>query len=182
MTKDQAERLKTLRAGEIMIPLEQYPHVCDTCTLREAIAEMEKAQLEVNGRRSLPRLLLVFDQDKQLVGLVRRRDLLRGLEPRFLRGEHADYPRRLFEVDIDPNLLELSSDSLVEGMRGRSEHTVRDVMVADIVTIDYDDHVMKAIHEIVSRNITALPVLREGRVVGIVRTVELFHEVAKLVV
>jgi len=167
---------------DIMIPLEQYPHICDTCTLAEAITEMEKAQLEVAGRKSLPRLLLVFDRDDHLVGLVRRRDLLRGLEPKFLREKPLDYRRRLFEVEVDPNLLELSYDHLIAGMKERAQRTVRSVMISDVVTIDGNDHLVKAIHEIVTHDITALPVLKDGRVVGVVRTVELFHEVAKLVI
>jgi len=181
MANGKAERLKAMRVGEIMIPLEQYPHVCDTCTLGEAITRMETSQLEVGGRRSLPRLLLVFDSDEQLVGLVRRRDVLRGLEPRFLQERPPEYQRRLFEVEVDPNLLELSSDHLIAGMKERAERPVRSVMVSDVVTIDYDDHIMKAIFEIVTHDITALPVVKDGRVVGVVRTVEVFHEVAKLV-
>jgi len=48
---------------------------------------MEEAEIEVEGRYSLPRVILVTDQKGQLVGHVRRRDILRGLEPSFLAGE-----------------------------------------------------------------------------------------------
>ena len=72
------------RAGDLMIPLDKYPHLPYWFTLRQAIAEMEKSELEIQGRKSLPRLVLVFDETYKLLGMVRRRDLLRGLEPDFL--------------------------------------------------------------------------------------------------
>ena len=67
-----------------MIPLEHYPHIPYWFTLRQAMAEMESSQLEFEGRKSLPRGLLVFDERYQLLGMVRRRDILWGLEPDFL--------------------------------------------------------------------------------------------------
>ena len=76
--------MEAKRAGEIMIPLDKYPHVSRTSTIRETIAIMETSQLESGGRKSLPRTVLVFDEAGQLVGTVRRRDILRGLEPGFL--------------------------------------------------------------------------------------------------
>jgi CBS domain-containing protein len=169
------------RIGEIMIPLDEYPHIPDQFTLAQAIMEMERAQLEFRGRRSLPRLLLVFDQNNELVGLVRRRDLLRGLEPKFMRSKPLDYRKRLFDVELDPNLLEMASEKLVDGMKERSQRSVRSIMITDVVTIDYDDHLLKAIYEMVTHDITSLPVVKDNRVVGVVRTVEVFHEVAKLI-
>jgi len=143
--------------------------------------EMERAQLEFRGRRSLPRLLLVFDQNNELVGLVRRRDLLRGLEPKFMRAKPLDYRKRMFDVELDSNLLEMASEKIVDGMKDRSRRSVRSIMITDVVTIDYNDHLLKAIYEMVTHDITSLPVVKDNRVVGVVRTVEVFHEVAKLV-
>jgi hypothetical protein len=64
--------LRTVR--EIMIPIEEYPSVRDRASLREAVTIIENAQLEVERRRSLPRVLLVFDEIHVLVGYLRRRD------------------------------------------------------------------------------------------------------------
>ena len=73
--------MPTKHAKDIMIPLNKYPHIPHTLTLREAVAEMELSVVEVGGLKSLPRALLVFDDDQQLLGVVRRRDILRGLDP-----------------------------------------------------------------------------------------------------
>ncbi|HKJ93531.1 MAG TPA: hypothetical protein VJ957_10195, partial [Longimicrobiales bacterium] len=94
------------RVRDVMIAIAAYPSIRDRATLREAAAAMEAAHLEVNGRRSLPRALVVFDQINVMVGTVRRRDLLRGLEPKFLLDRPLEYRRKLFDVAVDPNLTE----------------------------------------------------------------------------
>jgi len=46
---------------ELMVPLSHYPHIPYWFTLRQAIAEMDRAEIVVNDRHSFARLLLVFD-------------------------------------------------------------------------------------------------------------------------
>ena len=180
--REDVERVKAKRVEEVMIPLHEYPQIRDSATLVESMEEMEMAQVRVSGLRSLPRLMLVMDGKDRLVGIVRRRDILRGLEPKFLRNKPMDLRKRLFDVEVDPNLLELSADLVIEGIRKRASRTVRSVMITNVVTIDHNDHFMKAIYEMVTHDVTSLPVLKDQRVIGIVRTVELFNEIAELVV
>lgn len=174
-------RMEARRAGEIMIPLDKYPHVSRTSTIRETIAVMEQSQLEVDGRKSLPRIVLVFDETSQLVGTVRRRDILRGLEPEFLSSKPMEYRKKLFEVKVDPNLAELTYDKVLDGLPKRADRRVSDVMLPIISTVDYGDHIMKVIYEMVGKNLSLLPVLNEGKVVGVVRSVDVLHEVAQIV-
>lgn len=170
-------KLKT--AGEFMIPLDQYPHLPYWFTLRQAMAEMEQSEFDVGGRKSLPRVVLVFDEEYRLLGIVRRRDILRGLEPSFLSESPS---RKTFEFAElhDPNLAEMSFDRLVEGIRERAERPVRDVMLPIKATAEHDDHIMKLVYEMVANDLHLLPVLKDGSVTGVVRTVDVFHEVAKL--
>lgn len=170
--------MKTI--GEIMVPLEQYPSVRDNATLKEAIAVIESAQIEMGQRKSLPRGLLVFDEIGVFVGYVRRRDIMRGLEPRFLVSRPLDYRKKLFDVPIDPNLSEVSYDHLVKGIREQSNLPVSDVMRPIEAMLDADDHLMKAVYEMVSLDVSPIPVLKDGKVVGVVRTVDVFHELAEL--
>ncbi len=67
-----------------MIPLDEYPHIPYWFTIRQAMAEMEKTEVGIEDRKSLPRQVLVFNESYELLGMVRRRDILRGLEPEFL--------------------------------------------------------------------------------------------------
>jgi CBS domain-containing protein len=168
------------RIREIMIPVDDYPSVRDNATLRDAIAVMEGSQLEVDLKKSLPRVILVFDGIDVLVGYVRRRDIMRGLEPNFLSTQPLDYRLKMFDVSIDPNLAELSYDRVVEGIRSQAERPVSDVMRPLEAIVNADDHVMKAVYEMVSLNVSLLPVLHEGNLVGVIRSVDVFRELADL--
>jgi CBS-domain-containing membrane protein len=173
--------MEAKRAGEIMIPLEKYPHVPYWFTLRQVVAEIEKSEILIDGHMAVPRTVLVFDEKYRLMGMVRRRDIMRGLEPEYLTAKPLHYRKKLFDVKVDPNLSELSFDKLLKGMRERSEQPVSSVMLPIMSTVDYDDHLMKVVYEMVANNITLIPVLKAGRVVGAVRSVEVFREVARFV-
>ncbi len=169
------------RAGDIMIPLDKYPHIPHWFTLRQAMAEMENSELEVAGRKSLPRVVLVFDEKYQLLGMVRRRDILRGLEPEFLLEKPLDDRKKLFDVDAQPYLDMVSFDKIIEAVRHRAERPVSEVMIPVVGTADFNDHLVKVVYEMNANRFSLLPVLRDGKVVGVVRTVDCFHEFAKVV-
>lgn len=167
-------------AGDIMIPLDKYPHLPHWFTLRQAMVEMENSELESRGRKSLPRVVLVFDEKYQLMGMVRRRDILRGLEPEFLTSTPVGNRRKLFDSEADPALSEVFWDKIVAGMRRQAERPVSDVMIPIKGVAEYTDHIAKAVYEMNENRFSLLPVLRDGKVVGVVRTVDVFHEFAKL--
>lgn len=168
------------RAGDLMIPLDEYPHIPYWFSLRQTIAELENAVIEIEGTRSLPRWVLVFDEKYQLMGTVRRRDILRGLEPDFLTSKPIKVRKDMFDVRIDPNLSELSYDKLLEGMRKQAERPVSEVMRPIRTTVNYEDHLMKVIYEMVDNNVSMVPVLKDNKVEGVIRTVDLLREVVKI--
>jgi predicted transcriptional regulator len=173
--------MKMTRAGDLMIPLEKYPHIPHWFTLKQAMVEMENSELDIAGKKSLPRVILVFDEKYQLVGLLRRRDILRGLEPEFLLEKPLEYRKKLFDVKVDPQLSEISYDHILEGVRSRANRTVSEVMIPVAGTADFNDHIVKVVYEMNANKFSLLPVLKDGRVVGVVRTVDVFREFAKMV-
>jgi predicted transcriptional regulator len=46
--------------------------------------------------------------------------------------------------------------------------------------VDFQDHLAKIIYEMVDRGLSLLPVLKEGKVVGVVRSVDAFREIAEI--
>ena len=48
-------------------------------------------------------------------------------------------------------------------------------------TADFNDHIVKVVYEMNANKFSLLPVLKDGRVVGVVRTVDVFREFAKMV-
>ena len=176
------------RVREMMIPLELYPWVRIDDKLRKAVKVMEEAHLEVGRRVSLPRVLLVFDHDDDLVGIVRRRDIMRGLEPDFLVRQPLEYRVKYFEVGVDPHLTELSSDlskevdldRVLKGLKEQANRPVGDVLRPISTQLGPDDQVMKAVYEMVSLNESLIPVVDDDKVIGVVRSVDIFHELALL--
>jgi len=168
------------RAGDIMIPLDNYPHLPYWFTLRQAAVELEKSEVKIHGRKSLPRVVLIFDEKYQLMGMARRRDILRGLEPEFLMNRPIESRKTLFDVKVDPNLSELSYDRLIAGIRRQAERPISDVMRPIVATVDHEDHMIKVIYEMVDRGVSQIPVLKDGKVVGVVRSVDVFSEICEI--
>jgi len=57
--KGRGTRMETKRAGDIMIPLDEYPHIPYWFTLRQATSELDKSEVEIGGRKSLPRVIVI---------------------------------------------------------------------------------------------------------------------------
>jgi hypothetical protein len=179
VNREETEKSSGKKASDLMIPLDKYPHIPYWFTLRQAAAEIENSELEINGQISLPRVILIFDEKYRLMGTARRRDILHGLEPEFLSGKQTTHPKKLFDVEVDPNLSEISYDKTLKQLRERSSRPISEVMLPIVETVDAGDHIMKVIYEMVSHNLSLLPVLKDEKVVGVVRSVDVFHEVVR---
>jgi predicted transcriptional regulator len=105
---------------------------------------------------------------------------MRGLEPRSLISKPLEYRKKLFDVAIDPNLSELSWDHVVSGIREQGRRPVSDVMRPIDAILNAEDHVIKAVYEMVSWDLSMIPVVDNGQAVGVVRSVDVFHELALL--
>jgi len=160
------------KAGDVMIPLDSYPHIPFWFTLCQAMAEMEKAEFDVGGRKSLPRCVLVFNEAYELLGAVRRRDILRGLEPEALADIILPQVLKKSPQVSDPKVSKKIAEKL--------QRPVSDVMRPIKDSVEHDDNVIKVICRLVSRNLSFIPVMQDGQVVGVVRTVELIRELSSI--
>jgi len=173
--------MEKLKAADIMIPLDKYPHIPYWYTLRRAIVEMEKSEIEIAGKKSLPRVVLIFDEKYQLLGMARRRDILRGLESELVDTGLSESKGQNYILKTDPNLLELLSEKWIQNLKERAERPVSDIMLPITATVEHDDHILKIIYNMVDKNLSLIPVVKDKRIVGVVRSVDVFHEVAKLI-
>lgn len=172
--------MATKSAGEVMVPIEQYPHISYWSTLRQAVKKLEESTLEAHGKNSLPRALLVFDEQERLLGIVRRRDILSGLEPKFLRTMSIHHRRELFNIEVDANLVDLSTGKIAQEMHSQAETPVSEVMKPIVATVKHDDHLAKIIHKMLSRDVNLLPVLKDDKIIGVIRSVDVFREIASM--
>jgi len=169
------------KAEDIMIPIDRYPNIFSDVTLRQAMAEFEHAYLNVDGEMSLPRALLVIDKNYSLIGIVRRRDILQGLEPDFMKHIPHHHQKELIDIEGDPNLVLLSSGRVIKTMHSHADKMrIADIMQPVTDKVQYNDHIAQIIYIMVKKDLNLLPVMKNRQVIGVVRSVDVFHEVAHL--
>jgi CBS domain-containing protein len=160
------------KVKDLMIPLEDYPHIPYWFTLRQAMAIVREATIKFEGSFE-PRAVLVFDEKYQLMGMLTLRDIIKGLEPKFLQETSL--------VKMDPNLTVLMGDFFGPTMREQSQRPVSEVMSPILVTVDASAPIVKALYLMIKENVGLMPVIQAGKVAGMVRLSDLFTEIAEVV-
>jgi len=176
-----AKIMATKRAGDIMIPIDKYPYIHYTASIHDAVGKMRASTIIVKDCQSLPRALLVMDDDNQILGILRRRDIFRGLEPKFMRTWSRSDRRQLFDLQIDPSLADLSSGSFTAAVQSQARQPVTEIMSHITDTLDFTDNLAKIVYIMLTKDVDLLPILKERKVVGVVRSVDAFNEIAEIV-
>jgi CBS domain-containing protein len=162
----------TKRVKELMIPLEDYPHIPYWFTLRQAMAIVREAAIKFEGAFE-PRAVLVFDEKYQLMGMLTLRDIIKGLEPRFMHETAL--------VKADPNLALLMGDLFGPGLKEASQKPVSEVMSPIKVTVQGSDPIAKAIFLMIKEGVGVMPVIQNSKVAGMIRLSDLFKEISDMV-
>ena len=107
--------------------------------------------------------LVVTDDRDQLVGMLSLYDLLLLMRPKNIHiwGEMSD-------IEITGFI-----DEVCRRARGI---LVDDVMTTEVVTIAPDTHLLLIVDIMIKKHIRRLPVVEEGKVIGIVYTSTIFYE------
>jgi DNA-binding response OmpR family regulator len=159
--------LREKRLEELMVPEALYRRILIDLTVRDAVLALQEAQRRElmpedtdRGRRTL----LVFDGKAEFKGLVRAEDIVRLTVPSFLvESPYSSYFTGMF----------LAQAKVV----GRLP--LREVLKTP-PTLDVDAPLMEAAYWLVSRRLSHLPILRDGKLVGILRPEDLYREIAGL--
>jgi CBS domain-containing protein len=165
------------KVRDLMIPLEDYPHIPYWFTLRQAMAIVREAAIKFEGSFE-PRAVLVFDEKYQLMGMLTLRDIIKGLEPRFLKESKVLEGKK---IDMDPSLTVLLGDLFGPGLKEQSQKPVSEVMSPIKVTVDAEAPIAKALFLMIKENVGTMPVMHANKVTGMIRLSDLFNEVSKLV-
>jgi len=150
------------RLKDLLIPLSTYPHMPYWGTLREAIAQLNLAY--ETGHHTV----LVFDEAYKLVGILSQKDILRGLVPKF--AEHYNQGVPVFWDDL-----------LAAGSEKRLKLPIQDFMSRVKVTGEAEDSILKAAHILLQENAYLLPLMENGKLIGVVRMGDLFQEITNVV-
>jgi predicted transcriptional regulator len=170
--------VKTIK--ELMIPVSEYATVHKDATLYEAVAALEKAQSEFDKNRYHHRAILVLDEKDNVVGKLGQLAMLRALEPKY---EHIElgrfgYSRKYMEALMDKfNLWEEPLDHICKKAFGNKVHHFMD-KPAESELIDENASLSAAIHQLVMGWHQSLLVTEAGKIIGILRLTDVFHEVS----
>ena len=165
----QTERL----VKDLMIPLTDYPHIPYWFSVRQAIS-MLKALAADPEKKVVPYLVLVFDEKYQLLGYLGIREMLRGIEPRFLKSQER--PHYLGPKSADLSLGTLWKDLFSRRCKEEAKKPVREVMAPIQATIQATDPIIKAAYAMLETDTWIIPVMEANKVVGIARLVDIFKE------
>ncbi|UCF57907.1 MAG: CBS domain-containing protein [Deltaproteobacteria bacterium] len=148
------------KVKDLVIPLNEYPHMPYWATLKEAIVQLNVAY--ETGHHTV----LVFDEAYKLVGMLLQKDILRGLEPKFAQHYEAGVP-----IAWD--------DLLKSGSEKRLAQPIKAFMSEVTAKLDVGDSVLKASHIMLQKDAYLLPVMEGEKLIGVVRMGDLFHEITK---
>jgi CBS domain-containing protein len=138
----------------------------------KTLPELERALL-----RSRVSALPVVERSGKMIGIVSRSDVVRQLcLERSLGEAMADVYRDQTDASFD----EKSRRVVAEAIGQRMEQLcVRDVMIRDVLTVPPDLPLVKAAQLMVERRIHRLPVVEDGKLVGIVSSLDFTRIVAE---
>lgn len=173
---------------DIMVPLSEYPTVSREATLRDAVDALEKAQENLDPTRYRHRAVLVYDENKKIVGKVSQLDVLKSLEPKYEEmkdsrsltrfGFSKEFMQSLFKQF---NLLDKPLDDI--GKKA-GKLKVKEIMYtpSDGEFVDETATLNEAIHQLVMGHHQSLLVTRGDDIVGILRQTDVFKEVHDAIV
>ncbi|MCG8564049.1 MAG: CBS domain-containing protein [Desulfobacterales bacterium] len=182
--------MKDRKVSQLMIPLSDYATVEASDTLGHAINALKAAQTDTRFVHK-HRAVLVLDQDKNIVGKLGIREILKALEPKYMQFAHPEtsnivgLSRFGFSVDFLNSLLdrfELWSESLDELVAQAASRKVVDIMYTptDGEFVSHDAPVAEAVHQFIIGCHQSLLVQNDQKVIGILRLTDIIDLVCDI--
>jgi CBS domain-containing protein len=106
--------------------------------------------------------MVVTDAAGRLVGMLSLYDILLLIRPK-----HIHIWGEIMDVDV--------SGILDEALRRARSMRVSDIMTTDLITITPDMHLLRIIDIMIKKHVRRLPVLEEGKMVGMVYLSRVFQ-------
>ena len=171
-------RKEEKRAGDIMIPIEEYTTIRPESTIREGIEALKQSfenavstsRIMETGHRSI----LVFDHQENLVGILSILDLIRVVRPAYLSAPKPSMADSMqYSTMFWSGLFTTQTKALVS-------KRIEDVMSEAPLKVDEDANLMEVANLLYTEKRRRMAVMRKNRVVGVVREQELFFEMARI--
>ncbi len=162
---------------DLMVDVFEYPHIPYWFSIRQAIGIIKKSLL-TKEKCIHPITILIFDEKYNLVGTLGLKDILRGLEPKFLKPT----TKAQIHEEAESGLSVLWDSLFNKESKEAAERPVSEAMVPAKVFAQPADPITKAAYMMIHNDLILLPVLEDHKkLVGLVRIVEVFNELSNAV-
>ena len=151
-----------MKAKDIMEPIQSYLSPDDT--LKEAVNKMRVC--DRGGKKVGVKGMLVFDPQKNMVGMLSIKDVLRAIMPSYMSVK----------------LGEFTWDGMLEEMAKKvADKKVSEIMRKDVITVPEDAPLMEIADFIVNNNLQRVPVMgKEKKVVGMIYVRDLYYAIVNV--
>ena len=169
-----------------MVPLSEYATVSKSATLNEAVSALRASQ-EGAGKKYPNMAILIFDENRRIVGKIDMISVLRSLEPKYDQmlprkdslhmGMSLQFQKTVLE---QLKLWELPMEDICKKAAAKK---VENFMTTPTEGeyIDRKATLDEAIHQLVMDSHQSLLVTEEKDIVGILRLVDVFEEISKAI-
>ena len=160
--------MKHVPVNEIMIGTDGYLTVSQEDTVKEAIKKLQSSfRLDENSVTQGHTSVLVTGDNGKLVGILTIRGILKAL---VMHEKDKELP---------PNYLWTLFVS--KSYESAAEIPVKKIMKnRKVFSVAPNDDIMEAVHKIVENKVNTLPVVEEGRPVGVIRAKDIFVRIGEL--
>jgi CBS domain containing-hemolysin-like protein len=175
--------MRTRKVKDVMVPIGEYATVSADANLYTAVIALEEAQKKFRQDRYKHRAILVYDENKHIVGKLSQLDVIRGLEAGYKKiGELKGLSHSGFSPQLIKSMMErysLWGEPLDDMCRKATQIKVRDVMYSpsEGEYVEENASFAEAIHQLVVGRHQSLLVTRGGEIIGILRLTDVFTEI-----
>lgn len=176
--------MKTIKVGELMIPLGEYAQIDESKTLFEAVMTLRKLQKE--KKKNIHTSLLIVTQKGEIASMLTILDIFRFMEPKYKDVEEIDLSRFGFQPGYVESMLEsydLWANPLKDFCRKTSHVVLNDIEQKLIPrnVIDADATLDIAVHRMILDNKHSLLVKKNGKFVGVLRSYDIFGKICEAI-
>jgi CBS domain-containing protein len=176
--------MKQTKVKDVMVPINEYATVSAEANLHSAVMALDEAQKKFGRDRYKHRAILVYDENKKIVGKLSQLDVIRGLEAGYKKlGDLKGLSHSGFSPELIKSMIErysLWDEPLQDICRKGAKIKVRDIMYTPSQGeyVREDATLAEAIHQLVIGRHQSLLVTRDQDIVGILRLTDVFTEIS----
>ncbi len=169
------------RVKHIMVPLSSFSRIREDSTVFEAmkaiLISFSQTMTTSTVQETVHRSILVMDDNDNVVGIITFTDLMKGLQPEYMRLL-TERPSMADSITIESPAI---SGMFTIMSRDLAAKTVHEIMSDAPPVIDANASLMEAANRLLNLGLRRLVVVENSKIVGVVREQDLFFEMVNII-